>query len=272
VSATTAALIEAGILLFGAPARAQGLSFLASLEPAAVRRAYRILAVASHPDTARRAGARGAADGRRFIEASKAYELLMGWLLVQRGAPRLPRAARTRPAPSAHPAASAKKRPRPAEAPHAGRSEKKRPRAGAETGGTTGPLFYRGAIPRRPLRLAEYLYYSGRVSWQSMIKAIVWQRSIQPKFGEIARELSRISAEDLWKILGSKLRHEQTGEAAQRLRILSAAEVERVLRLQRLRHRRIGAYFVEEERMSGASLTQLLRELYRHNARWGKGP
>jgi hypothetical protein len=255
-------LIDAGILLFGPRARAGGLAFLGSLEPAAVRRAYRTLAMASHPDRARRAGLRGAADGRQFIEASRAYELLMGWLLVQRG-------ARPRTSAGARPPAEGKKRAGPDEARRAGRDERKRPRPAAAPG-ARGPLFYRGAIPRRPLRLAEYLYYSGRVSWQSMIKAIVWQRSIQPKFGEIARELSRISAQDLWKILGSKLRHEQTGETAQRLRILSSAEVERILRLQRLRHRRIGAYFVEEEKMSGASLSELLRELHRHNARWGR--
>ena len=263
MSALDARLIDAGILLFGAHARTGGMAFLAGLDPAVVRRAYRALAVASHPDALRRsAAARGAPDGRRFIEASKAYELLMGWLLTTARAPRAP-AHPSGPSPSA--------RRRPGGEGHAREEKKARP-ASSQGASTKAPLFYRGALPRRSLRLAEYLYYSGRVSWQSMIKAIVWQRSVQPKFGEIARELSRISAEDLWKILGSKLRHEQTGQAAQRLRILSAAEVERILRLQRLRHRRIGAYFVEEERMSGASLTQLLRELSRHNARWAREP
>ena len=43
-----------------------------------------------------------------------------------------------------------------------------------------------GPLPRRRLRLAEFLYYTGRVSWQSLIGAIVWQRSTRPHFGELA--------------------------------------------------------------------------------------
>jgi hypothetical protein len=260
-----AAILDAGITLFGAAARTGGAAFLAGLEPAAVRRAYRALAVASHPDAARRGGRRDATDGRRFIDASRAYEVLMDWVLKAETVPR-PAARRQRPRQEG-PRQERPKQERPKqERPREEHPKQERSRA---TGTGSSPLFYRGALPRRRLRLAEYLYYTGRVSWQSMIKAIVWQRTVQPRFGEIARELSRISGADLWKILGSKLRHEQTGEAAQRLRILSAAEVERILRLQRLRHRRIGAYFMEEERMTGDALSQLLRELHRHNARCG---
>jgi curved DNA-binding protein CbpA len=32
------------------------------------------------------------------------------------------------------------------------------------------------AIPKRRLRLGEYLYYSGKISWQELISAITWQR------------------------------------------------------------------------------------------------
>jgi hypothetical protein len=291
----SARILNAGIILFGAPARTGGMAFLATLEPSAVRRAYRAIAVTSHPDASRR-GRRDTADGRLFIEASKAYETLMAWVLGGRPVPTVrprgaektrterPRQERTRPENERQERARTEKpradKPR-TEKPRAEKSRAEKPRAGASGGRAAGsssrrtgaaaqsPLFYHGAVPRRRLRLAEYLYYTGRVSWQSMIKAIVWQRSVQPRFGEIARELSRISSADLWKILGSKLRHEQTGEAAQRLRILTAADVERVLRLQRLRHRKIGSYFVEEERMSGETLTGLLRELHRHNARFG---
>ena len=246
-------------------------AFVQQLDVAMVRRAWRKLAVAIHPDAARR-GARGTQDGRQFVEASRAYELLMGYLLAR---PVQPRPARRG---SAERRAAAEKR---------GPSEK---RNGAERRGerhTTSdrhtaserrsaserhptPLFYRGALPRRRLRLAEYLYFSGRVSWQSLISALVWQRASQPRFGELARELRSISAPDLARILGSRLRQEYTGEAAQRLELLTAAQVERILRLQRARRRLIGRYFVEKERMSSAVLTSILFELYKHNARWGR--
>ena len=131
-------------------------------------------------------------------------------------------------------------------------------------------MYYRGPVPRRRLRLAEFLYYTGRVPWQSLIGAIVWQRAVQPRFGELARELRSISAQDLQRILGSRLRHEHTGETARRLDLLTTDQVERILRLQRARRRPIGRYFVEKESMTAAQLTALLRELYRHNARWGR--
>jgi hypothetical protein len=72
------------------------------------------------------------------------------------------------------------------------------------------------------------------------------------------------------RILASKLRHEQTGETARRLRLLSAAEVVRILRLQRARHKPIGRYFVEKESMASPVLSGILQELFRHNARYRK--
>jgi hypothetical protein len=219
-------------------------AFLERLDVAVVRRAWRRIAVASHPDAVRRGGGRAVKhDGSLFIEASQAYELLMGHLLRKPAAPGSPRRAAD-PARSHPPAKPA--------------------------GGSA--LFYHGPVPRRRLRLAEFLYYTGRVSWQSLIGAIVWQRAAQPRFGELARELRSISAQDLQRILGSRLRHEHTGETARRLNLLTTDEVERILRLQRARRRPIGRYFLEKESMTAAQLTTPLRELYRHNGRWSRTP
>jgi hypothetical protein len=138
------------------------------------------------------------------------------------------------------------------------------------TGSRNAELFYRGQVPRRRLRLAEFLYYSGRISWQTLINAIVWQKMAKPKFGELARDLREISSQELAKILASKLRNEQTGQTALRLRLLTAREVQRILILQRARHRPIGRYFVEKSGLSADQLNLILRELYRHNARYGR--
>ena len=231
-------------------------AFLEHLDVAVVRRAWRRIAVASHPDAARRGGSAARRDGSLFIEASRAYELLMGHLLRRPAAAGSPRRPADHAAP--RPTAKPRSRPRPAQsapehdAGHRGRA-----------------LYYHGPVPRRRLRLAEFLYYTGRVSWQSLIGAIVWQRAAQPRFGELARELRSISAQELQKILVSRLRHEHTGEAARRMNLLTSEQVERILRLQRARRRPIGRYFVEKESMTSPQLTELLREVYRHNARWG---
>jgi hypothetical protein len=262
-------LIDACATLLGPQARKGGQGFLHQLDVSVIRQAYRRLAVASHPDAALRQGAKpGSADGKRFIEASRAYELLMGYLLKRNGpvAPNAPR-AKPRPGPAAE-RPSAKKNPgqekkRAGEKPSPGSGSARGPGASARS-----PLYYHGPLPRRKLRLAEFLYYSGRVSWQSLIASIVWQRTAKPKFGELARELRAISGRDLVTILRSKRRHEQTGETARRLRLLSAEEVTRILRLQRARHKPIGRYFVEKEMMPSGELARILWELFRHNARW----
>lgn len=273
-------LIDACATLLGPQARKGGQGFLHQLDISVIRQAYRQLAVASHPDAAARTGAKpGSADGKRFIEASRAYELLMGYLLKRRGPipPVTPR-AKPRPGPAAE-RPSAKKRPEQEKK----RPEQERKRAGERTASGAGsarstgaaarsPLYYHGPLPRRRLRLAEFLYYSGRVSWQSLIASIVWQRTAKPKFGELAKELHAISGRDLVNILRAKRRHEQTGETARRLRLLSAEEVARILRLQRARHKPIGRYFVEKERMPSAELARILWELFRHNARYEREP
>jgi len=257
-------LIDAYATLLGASPRRGAQIPLHQLDISVIRRAYRRLAVMTHPDAAARAGAKpGSVDGKRFIEASRAYELLMGYLLAQgaamRAAPATAHAARPRPAPPAARPAGEKTTKGP------GRANK-----GSTSRTESSPLHYHGALPRRRLRLAEFLYYSGRVSWQSLISAIVWQRSARPKFGELAKELRAITRQDLTKILGSKRRHEQTGETALRLRLLTTEEVAKILRLQRARHKPIGRYFVEKERMPRTELTTILRELFRHNARYGR--
>lgn len=280
-------LVDACVLLLGSSPRRVSVAFVQGLDVGTVRRAWRVIAMASHPDAISRNGERGSGlDGRRFVEASRAYEFLMSYLLSRyphtrpaRRSTTERRGSGTRHGGTGHRNADD----HPGAAERGGSTRRHGPEhrttaahhAGSErrpyTERRNGALYYRGPMPRRRLRLAEYLYYTGRVSWQSLISALVWQRASQPRFGELARDLRNISSHDLVKILGSRLRHEHTGETAQRLQLLSAAQVERILRLQRARRRLIGRYFVEKERMSAALLSSLLHELHRHNARWSRG-
>ena len=45
---------------------------------------------------------------------------------------------------------------------------------------------YRGTIPARKLRIGHYLYFSGLISWESLIKALVWQRRQRPRLGLVS--------------------------------------------------------------------------------------
>ena len=92
-------LIDAYATLLGAPPRRGAQVPLHQLDISVIRRAYRRLAVLTHPDAAARAGVKpGSVDGKRFIEASRAYELLMGYLLAQQ-IQRIARSAQSRPGP-----------------------------------------------------------------------------------------------------------------------------------------------------------------------------
>jgi hypothetical protein len=366
-------LIDACAVLFGSHTRGRGMAMIDQLDTATVRRAYRTLAVASHPDAARRGGGKQA-DGKLFIDVSRAYELLMGYLLNKTSAGTNGRAAR-QPQPTAQRSTSEKHRTderreeqsrrgggarqgtsagsahpggarqgtsagsahpggarqgtsagsahpggarqgtsagsahpggarqgTSAGSAHAGGARSGTAsgfsRAGsARTGAKQGagarasagekkaagekraagysaskPLYYKGPVPKRRLRIAEYLYYTGRIPWQGLIAAIVWQRAAQPRFGELAREMRSISRQDVARILSSRLRHEQTGQTARRLSLLSDAEVERILRLQRARRKPIGRYFIEKGGMTGPDLNAVMWELHAHNARHGKQP
>ena len=271
-----AKLLDACAVLLGPQARRAGPALLRQLTVATVRAAFHRLALRTHPDRAS-----GPADGALFIEASRAYELLMAFLLSRR----TPEDARRQGAYQG-PAGSARPRPRaPGQNPF---TAGQRQSAGAGQRQSAGPghphtggaahgakaraergreIFYHGPLPRRRLRLAEFLYYSGCISWQSLISSIVWQRSGRPKFGEIARQLQLVSASDMTRVLLARVRHEQTGAAAARLRLITVEDVRRVLTIQRARQRPIGRYFVERERISDPEMTRLLHELFRHNAR-----
>jgi len=247
-----AKLLDACVVLLGPQARRAGQSVLRQLTVATVRSAFRRLALRTHPDRAR-----GQLDGSLFVEASRAYELLMAFLLARRPLEEV------RPTPS--PGQRAREaRPHPSST----RSGAAGTRGAKARADRAKELFYHGPLPRRRLRLAEFLYYSGCISWQSLIRAVVWQRTERPKFGEIARQLRIVSASDMTRVLLSRARHEQIGAAASRLRLLTAEEVKRILRIQRAHQRLIGRYFVEMERMTDVELSHLLHELFRHNAHW----
>ncbi|HVO38603.1 MAG TPA: hypothetical protein VMV03_06185 [Spirochaetia bacterium] len=265
-------LLEACVVLLGPQARRAGKALLAQLTVAMVRSAFRRLALQTHPDmtgTSR--------TGTRFIEASRAYELLMAFLLARgrhaeetRAEPRRPAAPQARP--SSGPAATQQ------EAGTAnGRAANERPSEGQAQGArAAGPqphrtreIFYGGPLPRRRLRLAEFLYYSGRISWQTLISALVWQRSSRPRFLELARQLRAVEGMDVIRVLRARAGHERTGETAYRLRLLSVEDVARILRIQRARQRPIGRYFIEHTIMTNEDITEFLRELFRHNALCG---
>jgi len=132
-----------------------------------LRRAFRRRALELHPDRAAALGREPADLTEEFRALCSAYELLDG----HAGAP---------------PQAGA-----PGEA---GQPREARPRR-------------EGGLPPRPLRFAEYLYYSGRISWADLAEAIAWQRRAGRKIGHWFIERGLILEGEVRGVREALLRH-----------------------------------------------------------------
>jgi len=127
-------------------------------------------------------------------------------------------------------------------------------------------------LPRRRLRLAEYLYYSGRVGWQDFVAAVAWQRGQRPAMGRLAVELGLLGQRDVTDLLERRRREgaqaQPFGEFAVRRGFLTRSQLLAVVGRQKQGERRIGLYFVERGLLTAVELDGARLALFGHNARY----
>lgn len=144
----------------------------------------------------------------------------------------------------------------------------RRSRTASDTAGAgSGGVLYRGALPQRTLQIGQYLYYRGRITFEALIKALVWQRKQRPSIGDIAvqwRMLDAASVDRIFRICGKP---RLFGEKAVELGLLTVFQVNTILLYQRSLQHRLGTYFVRNNIVTPDELEQLARELKEHNAR-----
>ncbi len=261
-------VVQACRVLFGPQTHVDG-KFLAQLNAVALRRLFRRRAMEVHPDRAAVLGREPGRLAEDFKSIEAAYRILCLHLAGQtdvpcetetevtprcpRPAPRRPR-ARRRSTPSA-PRSSVRAAPRRATSPRA----RKKP--------AVRDHFWYGPMPTRTLRLGEFIYYSGRISWRELIQALVWQAQQRPKFGQAAMELGYLDPQLISQAMRCRRPGEKIGEAAVRLEILTALQRQVVLHNQSKSHRRIGDYFLDSGRLTPSELEQYARGMRAHNAR-----
>jgi hypothetical protein len=122
-----------------------------------------------------------------------------------------------------------------------------------------------GAIPRKRLRFAQYLYFTGIIDWHTLLAAMRWQHSARPRLGEIARQMSFLSSEDVGEILRLRGGAERFGDAALRLGRLDHVRLFAVLGRQRRFDRPIGRFFVDHGILTPVELAQQLDRHWAHN-------
>jgi len=232
---TTAELLDACSVLFGGGVMCS-VGFLRCIRPGGIKDAYRRRLLETHPDRAAVLGQPPAALHRRILAVQHAYSLLQRAL--RNGRLHVPDDG---PSPAAAPA-----------------------KAPGE------PLFYTGPLPQRPLRLGEYLYYRGVISWQVLIRAIYHQRRERPLLGEMAVQLEFLTRDEARRIHQSQATDEKFGEAAVRLGLLSPGRVFMLLGRQRRMGRLFGEYIAESGSVTVARMARLIEEHRQHNRRHAK--
>ena len=237
-------LFNAHNILFG-PGTEISIDSLKNLEPSILTSAYRNKALETHPDRSKLLGKIEAEMKERFIEVTLAYRKLSSLMkgdpisILTNGAGIRRKGKERTPKPS-----------------------KKK---------SFSDHFYKGALPRRKLMIGQFLYYTGLISWKTLIEAIAWQRRQRPPIGQIARNWGILSSYDIKMILTDRILErsyrERFGEYALRKGYLTSFELMALLGKQCTLQCPIGEYFAEQGILYAREIDEMVEKLRIHN-RW----
>ncbi|MFO7985846.1 MAG: J domain-containing protein [Desulfatiglandaceae bacterium] len=227
-------------ILFGPQVNAS-LDFFKYLQPSGLKAAYRKKVLETHPDRASTIGEDRHKMTERFLEATLAYNNLLP-IIKSNGAVLL------------HNPAGMKKRPQ--------RRYERKPDHAAPA-----DHFYTGVLPKKNLMIGQFLYYSGMISWKTLIEAIVWQRGQRPLIGQLAVKWRKLSVREIQIILMHRRLGEKFGECAIRSGYLTRFEVLALLGGQSRRQQPLGEYFLRHNILGPGDLAHMLRQQQMHNRR-----
>lgn len=228
-------LMDACRILF--PTADINRDFLCYIQPEGVRNAYRNRAWECHPDACGEDDdqARRTELFRRSVEA---YKLLNEYLKARKPGLKLRHS----------------------------RPHQKTPPPVATAQRSADEQFYTGPFPTIELKLGLYLYYRGVVSYQEVVRALMWQRDLRPPLGDFARQWGWLNEADVSAILSATEIIGSFGERAVAVGLLTQSQLNLILLHQRSMQQPIGRYFISRSLLSEAVLRQHLRDLARHNA------
>jgi len=217
--------------------------FLEYLQPSGAKSAFRSLAKAHHPDGFAQSSAQvRSRQAERFREIRQAYDLIIDFLENRhRMKPCLPHYQASQA--TTHWNWSAVRH-RQAQKPHC-RS---------------------AVIPSIPLEFGMFSYYQGKVTYQQLIEALVWQRRQRPTLGVIAQDWGWLSEAKVTQILGHRGHAVRFGKKAVELGYLRPKQVDTLLRHQRSLQRKIGQYFIEKGLITEEEAHQIAKSLENHNS------
>ncbi|MEE8585251.1 MAG: hypothetical protein V3T83_10415 [Acidobacteriota bacterium] len=244
-------------------------NFLRSLSLVCLKSAYRRRALQVHPDLHAQQQTRVQQHySRLFQELTGGYRLLRRYLDQQsrRRAEGFAAAGRPfRAKPRSSNASGFRTSPRPAD------SANRQPPASGAAGGVSGPPVpgrrHSRAVPPWKMRLGEFLYYSGQISWKALIAALVRQRTECPRLGDIAKRWGWLTEDRIVALLKQRRPGERIGDLFVRRRLITAFRLGMLLSQQRRHSKPIGDILVEAGLLSQSAIRAGLLRQHTHNRR-----
>ena len=227
--------------------------FLKYLQPVGIKTAFRKKAFETHPDRALLMDSLARDLHAEFIDVRQAYETLLFFVKTKHAVNpddesfHGGRTQKTSPSPR-NPEKDGDKK----------SNHKQKPKRHSDH-------FHTGHIPKANLMFGQFLYYSGLISWQTLIEAICWQRRQRPLIGQIAVSWGLISYPDVLKILNRRTFDEKFGECALRTGYISSFELLALVGKQKKLQRPFGEYFTKRGLLSHPEVSDMVRKQQIHN-------
>jgi hypothetical protein len=267
---TSSELFEACETIFG-PEVNVSIEFLEYLQPIGIKTAYRKRALETHPDRAKALGSFARDLNTEFIDVQQAYEKLLLFVEKNNGTTVSTSSFndfQTRQAPSYQSEEQSsytssyqdtrQHKGRQKKSPHEQKYTSKRHKSHPDH-------FYTGSFPKGSLMIGQYLYYSGLISWQTLIEAICCQWRQRPKLGQIAIAWGLISSPDVIRILTVRNLNEKFGECALRVGYISNFDLLALVGKQRQLQRPLGEYFITSGILSATDIMNMATKQQLHN-------
>lgn len=271
-------LFDSCRVLFGAELNVTR-GFLEYLQRPGIKSAYRKKALATHPDILASQGDEAKANSADlFRMVQQAYENLSTYLDARENGFRFPRPVAVRPQPkAAPPKPQARPAPRPQTSAWSGADPANRQANKAQASNFAGQngrprsawqtsqAWSAPVLPARKLLFGHYLYYAGVTNWQTIVKALVWQRTGRPRLGEIGRRFGWLTEQDILFVLKNRKLSQSFGASAVALGLLTANQLRLLLFQQNKLQKKFGDYFVQHNILSPIQINELASQFNRHN-------
>ena len=267
---TSSELFQACETIFG-PEVNVSIEFLEYLQPIGIKTAYRKRALETHPDRAKVLGSFARDLNTEFIDVQQAYEKLLLFVETNNGSTVntssfndfQTQQARSYQSWEKSSFTSSYQNTRQ----HKGRQKKSShdQKYTSKRHKSHPDHFYTGSIPKGNLMIGQFLYYSGLISWRTLIEAICWQWRQRPPIGKIAIAWGLISSQDVIRILTVRNLNEKFGECALRIGYISNFELLALVGKQRQLQRPLGEYFITSGILTATEIVNMANKQQLHN-------